>query len=68
MGKLIIILVAIIVLAVAFILIGGIDQAQAQETYVWLLPIVHKNFMPHRVGCLMPDSANCTYGPPFTFP
>jgi hypothetical protein len=66
MGKVVAILVAIAILTVAFILLGNADQAQAQENYVWLLPLVHKNFKPHWQGCLEPDPAYCVYGPPFS--
>lgn len=66
MGKVVAVLAAIAILAVAFIVLGNVDQAQAQENHIWLLPLVHKNFKPHRQGCLEPDPANCVYGPPFS--
>jgi hypothetical protein len=65
MGKLIVILVAIVILTAAFVLLGNADQAQAQANHVWWLPIVHKNYMPERNGCIEPDAATCLHGPPF---
>jgi hypothetical protein len=67
MKKLIVILVAIVVLAIAFALIDNIPT-QASETYIQWFPMVYVNFRPARVGCELPDDANCNFGPPFSVP
>jgi hypothetical protein len=66
---------SVIVLAIAILallslafLADNVDQAQAQENHVWFLPIMHKNYMPNMYGCLEPDPANCSGGPPFHDP
>jgi hypothetical protein len=43
-----------------------IDKAQAQETHVLYFPMVYNNFRPARVGCELPDDAECRFGPPFS--
>lgn len=66
MGKIIVVLLAIVVLAIAFTAIGKAEDAQAKENYVWYLPIFYKNYTPHQYGCIEPDSAECRSGPPFS--